>query len=107
MTIYPSSPAPSCPWLRKRWNRDDLHVLGVMLPGYGENRGPADPDSWAWFRETQGRGLAIPHAALVNTIDLGDEKNIHPADKAPITDRLARESIPEPPESSKPTQNHP
>ena len=76
--------------LRKRWQRDDLHVLGVMLPGFGEDKGVTDPGSWAWFREAQGKGLAIPHAALINTIDLGDAKNIHPADKAPIIDRLAR-----------------
>ena len=76
--------------LRKRWHRDDLHVLGVMLPGFGEEKGVADSASWAWFREAQGKGLAIPHAALLNTIDLGDAKNIHPADKAPIAERLAR-----------------
>ena len=76
--------------MRKRWNRENLHVLGVMLPGYGEDKGAADPASWAWFREAQGKGLAMPHAALINTIDLGDAKNIHPTDKAPIVDRLAR-----------------
>ena len=76
--------------LRKRWKRDDLHVLGVMLPGYGEDKGVADLASWAWFREAQGKGLAISHATLINTIDLGDAKNIHPADKALIVDRLAR-----------------
>lgn len=75
--------------LRKRWNREDLHVLGVMLPGYGEEKGVADPASWAWFREAQAKGLDLPHAALINTIDLGDAKNIHPADKAPITKRLS------------------
>jgi len=76
--------------LRKRWSREDMHVLGVMLPGYGEDKGVADPNSWAWFREAQAKGLAIPNATLINTIDLGDAKNIHPADKAPIVDRLAR-----------------
>jgi sialate O-acetylesterase len=76
--------------LRARWKRDDLHVLGVMLPQYGEDKGTADPKSWAWFREAQAKGLKLPHAAVINTIDLGDPKNIHPADKAPIVDRLAR-----------------
>lgn len=75
--------------LRKRWNREDLHVLGVMLPGFGEDKDVADPASWAWFREAQAKGLTLPHAALINTIDLGDAKNIHPADKAPIAERLA------------------
>ena len=76
--------------LRKRWKRDDLYVLGVMLPQYGEDKGVGDPKSWAWFREAQAKGLKLPHVALINTIDLGDPKNIHPADKAPIVDRLAR-----------------
>ncbi|MFU8893936.1 MAG: sialate O-acetylesterase [Luteolibacter sp.] len=76
--------------LRNRWNRDDLHILAVMLPGYGEDKGPADPKSWAWFREAQAKGLEkIPHATLINTIDLSDAKDIHPPDKAPISERLA------------------
>ena len=92
-TQQPESYAASLPvWireLRKRWDRDDLHVLGVMLPGHGEDKGVSDPSSWAWFREAQAKGLDLPRAALVNTIDLGDAKNIHPADKAPITERLS------------------
>jgi sialate O-acetylesterase len=75
--------------LRQRWNRDDLAVLAVMLPGYGADKGVAEPGSWAWFREAQARGLGLPYAALVNTIDLGEAGNIHPADKAPIAERLS------------------
>ncbi len=91
---HPERYAASLPaWtreLRKRWNRDDLHLLAVMLPGYGEDQGPADPKSWAWFREAQTHALEkIPHATLINTIDLGDAKDIHPPDKAPIAERLA------------------
>lgn len=33
--------------------------------------------------------LELPHTSVVNTVDLGDEKNIHPSDKAPICERLA------------------
>jgi sialate O-acetylesterase len=75
--------------LRKRWRRDDLKLLAVMLPGYGEDKGAGDSASWAWFREAQARGLNIPHATLINTIDLGDAKDIHPTDKAPIAERLS------------------
>lgn len=76
--------------LRTRWKRDDLHVLAVMLPQYGDDKGAAEPKSWAWFREAQAKGLKLPYTALINTIDLGDPKNIHPAGKAPIAERLAR-----------------
>ena len=69
-------------WLRHEWQRPDFHLLAVMLPGFGAK-------SWPWFREVQLGILKVPHTSVANTIDLGDEKNIHPADKAPICERLA------------------
>jgi sialate O-acetylesterase len=75
--------------LRKGWNRDDLHVLAVMLPGFGKDNGRPDANSWAWFREAQMKVLDLPRTGVANTIDLGDVKNIHPPDKAPIGERLA------------------
>lgn len=82
---------------RKEWGRDDFHFLMVMLPGYGSilSSGPTmEPThpashSWAWFRESQLAALELPHSGVANTIDLGDVKNIHPKDKAPIGERLA------------------
>lgn len=79
------------------WGREDFFVMGVMLPRYGRiaSGSPVDsttaPDahSWAWFRESQTRLLDRPHTAIVNTIDLGDIKNIHPNDKEPIGERMA------------------
>ena len=81
--------------LRKQWGRDDFHFLAVMLPGFGRvggvNKDVEYPDnrSWAWFREAQMKVLELPHTGVANTIDLGDVKNIHPKDKAPIGKRLA------------------
>ena len=82
---------------RQAWDRDDFHFLVVMLPGYGSllstgpNMEPSNPTShsWAWMRESQLAALDLPHTAVANTIDLGDVKNIHPKDKAPIGQRLA------------------
>jgi len=82
---------------RKEWGRDDLHFLAVMLPGYykplktGKEKGVENPNahSWAWMRESQLKTSQLQHTAVVNTIDLGDEKNIHPSDKLPIGRRLA------------------
>ena len=76
--------------LRELWDREDFFVLGVMLPGYGQDNGHPDANSWAWFREAQIRGFDLPYAAVVNTIDLGDAKDIHPLDKEPIARRLSR-----------------
>ena len=78
---------------RKGWQQDDFQFLIVMLPGYakGLKGGPENPDteSWAWMRESQLKALELPNTSVVNTIDLGDIKNIHPTDKLPIGQRLA------------------
>ncbi|GIZ09687.1 sialate O-acetylesterase [Flavobacterium sp. UMI-01] len=82
---------------RKQWQDDQLHFMVVMLPGYGKgtekkmNIDPESPteESWSWMRESQLDALSLPHVSVVNTIDLGDEKNIHPTDKLPIGQRAA------------------
>jgi sialate O-acetylesterase len=51
-------------------------------PGY-------DHKDWPYFREVQLQSLDLSHTGVVNTIDLGDAKNIHPPDKEPIAKRLA------------------
>lgn len=83
---------------REAWDRPTLHFMVVMLPGYfkslesGPQLGPEHPGthSWAWMRESQMQALELPHTSVVNTIDLGDEKNIHPKDKRPVGRRLAQ-----------------
>jgi len=45
--------------------------------------------SWAWMREAQLEAQELPQTWVINTIDLGDAKNIHPKDKLPISKRLA------------------
>lgn len=85
--------------LRKEWGNKNLSFLGVMLPGYGwklnkmENTDSLienpNVNSWAFIRESQCKILALPHTGIVTTIDLGDQKNIHPKDKLPIGKRLA------------------
>jgi len=82
---------------REAWGRPDMHFMVVMLPGYfkpldsGPQLGAEHPatHSWAWMRESQRMALELPHTSVVNTIDLGDEKNIHPKDKLPVGRRLA------------------
>jgi sialate O-acetylesterase len=78
--------------LRQEWKNDQFHLLAVMLPGFA--RGEKDPigpdqESWAWMREKQLELLNLANTGVANTIDLGDAKDIHPKDKAPIGKRLA------------------
>ena len=82
---------------RKEWKNNKMYFSVVMLPGYGKgtNNNP-DIDSksptamsWAWMRESQQKVLDLPYTSVVNTIDLGDETDVHPKDKLPIGKRLA------------------
>jgi sialate O-acetylesterase len=67
---------------RRAWDRE-LPFGIVQLPGMGR------PD-WPAFRDGQRRlAEAIPGTGLVVTIDLGDPREVHPADKRPIGERLA------------------
>lgn len=87
-------------WIRRyreQWNNDQMKFQVVMLPGFhkpmetGPKLGAQHPasHSWAWFRESQLKALELEHTSVVNTIDLGSEKNVHPKDKLPIGKRLA------------------
>ena len=82
---------------RQGWGNDQMEFMIVMLPGYykpmksGLEKGAQNPaaHSWAWMRESQLKVLDLPHTAVINTVDLGREKNIHPPDKLPVGKRLA------------------
>ena len=82
---------------RKEWENDEMNFLIVMLPGYGKSlqkgpdQGPESPtaQSWAWMRESQLQALELPFTEVINTVDLGDVKNVHPKDKLPVGQRLA------------------
>ncbi len=94
MQQYAQSLQRWCLRMRSLWDRDDLHLLVVMLPQFKrvrENESVTDPTahSWAWMRESQMRIRELSHTSIANTIDLGDPNDIHPRDKAPIGQRLA------------------
>ena len=74
---------------RRHWGRDDLPFAVVQLPGMSR------PD-WPAFRETQRRAVAgLEHAGLVVTIDLGSRTDVHPRDKRPVGERIARWALAE------------
>jgi sialate O-acetylesterase len=73
---------------RAHWGRADLPFYWVQLANY---RDPADPGgtTWAALREAQAQALALPNTGMAVTIDIGDPRNIHPADKQEVGRRLA------------------
>jgi sialate O-acetylesterase len=74
---------------RKIWHEGDFPFLIVQLPNQGTS--PELGDSiWAELREAQRMTLEkVPNTGLAVTIDVGEEKNLHPPNKAPVGERLA------------------
>lgn len=70
---------------REKWRIPDLPVLFVQLPNYDLE----DALYWVAFRDMQRTLTAIPHTAMVVSIDSGEENDLHPTGKMPIGQRLA------------------
>lgn len=74
---------------RKGWSEPDFPFLIVQLPNQGTSPDLGD-SIWAELREAQLlTAKTVPHTGLAVTIDVGDEKNLHPPRKAEIGQRLA------------------
>lgn len=69
---------------RKNWNDNKLPFYYVQLSSI--NR-----PSWPWFRDSQRRMMyELPHTAMAVSSDLGDSLDVHPKNKQPVGERLAR-----------------
>jgi sialate O-acetylesterase len=68
---------------RKLWGRD-LPFYFVQLAALQNNSN--SPEVRAW----QAEALKLPNTAMAVTLDIGDPKDVHPHNKAPLGDRLAR-----------------
>lgn len=68
---------------RSRWVNREMPFYYVQLPAYEPASG------WIRVREEQRRALSIPNTGMAVTIDLPGE-DIHPPDKLPVAERLAR-----------------
>ena len=69
---------------RKNWDNTTLPFYYVQLSSL--NR-----PSWPWFRDSQRRLMnLIPHTGMVVSSDKGDSLDVHPRNKRPIGERLAR-----------------
>jgi sialate O-acetylesterase len=81
-------PALIAGW-RSGWKEGDFPFLIVQLPNHGESTELGD-SIWAELREAQLLTIKnVPKTGLAVTIDVGEEKNLHPPRKAEIGERLA------------------
>ena len=78
---------------RNRWGQGDFPFLIVQLANFDVTRGrPAQivGGGWPELRAAQARVVRkLPNVGLAVTIDVGDAKTIHPANKAEVGRRLA------------------
>ena len=75
---------------RAAWGQGDFPFLVVQLPNY-RSRSPLPQESgWAELREAQLMTLQVANTGLAVTIDAGEAEDIHPANKRPVGERLAR-----------------
>jgi sialate O-acetylesterase len=69
---------------RKLWGQGDFPFYEVQLPALQNiSNNPL-------IREGQAAVLSLPHTAMAVTIDIGDPKDVHPHNKAPLGERLTR-----------------
>jgi sialate O-acetylesterase len=62
----------------------------VQLSSFGPRPNLTGGSPWAELREAQQRTLALPATGMAVSIDVGDAQDIHPRDKRPVGERLAR-----------------
>lgn len=72
---------------RKNWNQPEMPFIFVQLSSIAR-------PSWPAFRNSQ-RLLAseIPNTAMAVSSDLGDSLDVHPRNKRPVGERLARQAL--------------
>jgi sialate O-acetylesterase len=74
---------------RKQFKQEDAPFLWVQIPNFDYGNRNADTWGWAKLREAQTKLLSLPHTGQAVTIDVGEAKEIHPANKKPVGQRLA------------------
>lgn len=71
---------------RRIFAQGDVPFYWVQLPGYNIPEKDAD---WGGIREAQTRALVLPETGQAVTVDIGDPKEIHPANKEEVARRLS------------------
>lgn len=75
---------------RSRWKQGDFPFYFVQLASFEASHGTSEKGSeWAELREAQTKTLSLPNTGMAVTLDIGDTKDIHPANKKDVGLRLA------------------
>jgi sialate O-acetylesterase len=83
------------PTLVKDWRAQwgsEFPFLVVQLPGW--TAGNAEGAAWAELREAQAlTAKTLPKVGLAVTLDVGDKDDVHPKNKKPVGERLAKVAL--------------
>lgn len=72
---------------RKNWENPELPFYYVQLSSM-------DRPSWPWFRDSQRRLLKeVSYTGMAVSSDQGDSLDVHPKNKKPVGERLARQAL--------------
>ena len=89
--LYPALQKSLIEDWRERWGRGDFPFLFVQLaPNKAPHPDAPATSSLASMREAQATSLTLPHTGMAVTLDIGDEKDVHPRNKQDVGARLAR-----------------
>lgn len=74
---------------RQKWGRGDFPFYFVQLANYMKRNEQPEATGWAALREAQLKTLSLPNTGMAVTIDIGDDRDIHPKNKQDVGGRLA------------------
>jgi sialate O-acetylesterase len=75
---------------RLKWGRGDFPFYYCQIANFQQRAKNAGGEIQAELREAQSMALALPNTGQAILIDIGEDWNIHPANKREAGDRLAR-----------------
>lgn len=68
----------------------EVPFVYAQLTNYREPLSTMDDTGWAEIREQQRRGLSLPKVAMVATLDIGEDCDLHPQNKKEVGRRMAK-----------------
>jgi len=88
--LYPALQEALITDWRERWGRGDFPFYFVQLAAHKPAATTPGSSSLASMREAQASSLSLPNTGMAVTIDIGEEKDVHPRNKQDVGARLAR-----------------
>lgn len=74
---------------RKEFKQGELPFYFTQIAPYREEHNDTTAFKAAVFKETQEKLLSIKNSGMAVTMDVGEERNVHPRNKRPVGERLA------------------